>query len=124
MILDFHAAVGHVPTAGKNWTPEDLLRWADLCGTDLLLVESLDNLIHRDEVLGALWQGDEVYGEDYARALVMPGQSIGEIAASVEIDRAPKALVCLGRAAWYGGEVEEAVYPAADRVFLHGALRQ
>ena len=32
-------------------------------------------LIHRDEVLGALWQGDEVYGEDYARAL--SGAKIG-----------------------------------------------
>jgi len=32
-------------------------------------------LIHRDEVLGPLWQGDEVYGEDYARAL--SGAKIG-----------------------------------------------
>ena len=32
-------------------------------------------LIHRDEVLSALWQGDEVYGEDYARAL--SGAKIG-----------------------------------------------
>ncbi len=26
-------------------------------------------LIHRDDVLGSRWQGDEVYGDDYARAL-------------------------------------------------------
>ena len=32
-------------------------------------------LIRRDEVLGALWQGGEVYGEDYARAL--SGAKIG-----------------------------------------------
>ena len=32
-------------------------------------------LIHRDEVLAALWQGDEVYGEHYARAL--SGAKIG-----------------------------------------------
>jgi spore maturation protein CgeB len=31
--------------------------------------------IRRDAVLGALWQGDEVYGEDYARAL--SGAKIG-----------------------------------------------
>jgi spore maturation protein CgeB len=32
-------------------------------------------LIHPDEILGALWQGGEVYGEDYARALT--GAKIG-----------------------------------------------
>jgi hypothetical protein len=32
-------------------------------------------LIRRDEVLGALWQRNEVYGEDYARAL--SGAKIG-----------------------------------------------
>jgi len=31
--------------------------------------------IHRDQVLAALWQGDEVYGDDYARAL--SGAKIG-----------------------------------------------
>ena len=50
MIFDFHASLGHVPTAGQNWTADALLAWADRCGIDVLLVESLDNLIHRDQV--------------------------------------------------------------------------
>lgn len=49
MILDFHAAIGHVPTAGRNWKVNDLLTWADRCFTDALIVEHLDNAIHRDD---------------------------------------------------------------------------
>lgn len=50
MILDFHSGLGLVPTAGKRWSAEDFLVCADRCGTDLAVVESLDNLIHRDDV--------------------------------------------------------------------------
>ena len=34
MILDFRASIGRVPTAGQNWTAEDLLMWADRRGID------------------------------------------------------------------------------------------
>jgi hypothetical protein len=34
-----------------------------------------DFRVHRDEVLGHAWQGDEIYGDDYARALT--GAKIG-----------------------------------------------
>ncbi|MBI2440345.1 MAG: amidohydrolase family protein [Lentisphaerae bacterium] len=50
MILDFHAAIGRVPTAGRNWKVNDALFWAERCLTDVLLVEHMDNAIHRDDL--------------------------------------------------------------------------
>ncbi len=49
MILDFHAVCGNFPTQGKDWSLDDLAYWADLAGTDVLIVESADALLHLDE---------------------------------------------------------------------------
>lgn len=51
-----------------RWTPRRYIILKQLAG-------NAQFRIHRDEVLGSVWQGDEVYGDDYARAL--SGAKIG-----------------------------------------------
>jgi spore maturation protein CgeB len=51
-----------------KWTPRRLFILKQLAGSDRFR-------IHRNEVLGRAWQGGEVYGDDYARALT--GAKVG-----------------------------------------------
>lgn len=49
MILDFHATCGNFPTQGRDWSLDALAHWADLCGVDVLVVESADARLHQDD---------------------------------------------------------------------------